>query len=1203
MNPVTRLICTWALVALSAASLEARNVFVVPESVDGTNNILVFSGTPLAQAASIPVTTGVAGIFARPTQEPADVRYYIVTASNIRVFDAAFNQIGSAISSTQPIVVAGLSPDGQRLLAVAGNVIRIFNTTGGGLTEITPGTFIDIGAPPITALTFSSNSRTAFVTTRFQRLTAVDLTNNQQAGTIPLPGITEPPSLATGPNGFIYVSAQNRVYEIDPNVLPLSSSSVRRTFTLATEADVGRLHFTPDGTRAIAVNRRPQSGALLYFFSLHLLGPGAVRAVPNTLEGFTGVTFATAAVVSNERGYVISSPTSNPRQAMYQVNIPALPANINDPLPIPTLSENFFAGEGTVPIVSGIALSKELPLPSRMFLNAPFRILQPAATDALLVINPQNNYNRIETVNLPFSPGPAFFAGPASTAQQDPVFSLVAYNETQPELNPGARTLPFGVRVIGASGQPLFNQPVVFTPITQGVQLDGPPSVNTNSDGIALSRVVAPTTPGAFTVRVTAGVIFRDFTFTVSGSANGGGGGGQPGQPVIEILAGNGQLIDEGDFTREDLTVRLLDGQGNPIPNRTVAWTVTQGSFSLSSGATTTTGSDGTTSQRVLSLAPLVFGNTIQFGTITATAAGIGEATFQLVVYPRIIEGQIVPKPTVVFLAPTSDPPVINGQIGQTIAGAIRIRVNAPFVIPGSPAIRNVGLSVNTVSGPRAECVPARIVLTDETGEATCNLRILGTAGTTNMVVNIGNFMFQNFTLTATPGVANAVRIVAGNNQSGNPGQALSPLVVRVEDGANNPLPGISVRWQVVSGTATLNQNVTTTGSNGQAAVNVTLGSTPGTVVIRATALSGPNPVANFALNINVQATGFAKVSGDNQTAIVNTAFPAPLVVRVTNAQGAPVPNVSVGFQVTAGSATLSAPSATTNAEGLASVSVTAGANPGAIVVTATLTGVGQVTFNLTANPQPPPVPDVSVLDVYNTASGERGRVVPGGIYTVVIRGYVPDLNGFVVANTVTGPLPTRLRGVEVQFGNTLAPIYHIGRSGGTEVVTVQAPFEMAAGGNVWIVVRRIEGGVAGLEVPVVDYQPALFVHTDTQGRRFAVAIRPDGSYVTPDNPARRGEIVRFFATGVGQVTPLARTGFTGIPGQRVAAEFAFGINHQGVRVVSATYAEGMVGVYEFAVEIPADAQVGSEIPVGMFIRRPTGEAVFALGSTIPIAP
>ena len=92
----------------------------------------------------------------------------------IRVFDAAFNQVGSAISSTQPIVVAGLSPDGQRLLTVAGNVLRIFNTTGGGLTEITPGTFIDIGAPPITALTFSSNSRTAFVTTRFQRLTAVD---------------------------------------------------------------------------------------------------------------------------------------------------------------------------------------------------------------------------------------------------------------------------------------------------------------------------------------------------------------------------------------------------------------------------------------------------------------------------------------------------------------------------------------------------------------------------------------------------------------------------------------------------------------------------------------------------------------------------------------------------------------------------------------------------------------------------------------------------------------------------------------------------------------------------------------------------------------------------------------------------------------------------------------------------------------------
>jgi hypothetical protein len=86
-------------------------------------------------------------------------------------------------------------------------------------------------------------------------------------------------------------------------------------------------------------------------------------------------------------------------------------------------------------------------------------------------------------------------------------------------------------------------------------------------------------------------------------------------------------------------------------------------------------------------------------------------------------------------------------------------------------------------------------------------------------------------------------------------------------------------------------------------------------------------------------------------------------------------------------------------------------------------------------------------------------------------------------------------------------------------------------------------------------------------------------------------------------VLPLARTGVTGVAGQQVTADFAFGINNQGVRVVSATYAEGMVGVYEFAVEIPADAAVGDEIPVGMFIRPPVGEPIFALGATIPIAP
>lgn len=1221
MNPAKSFVPTLALLALSAASLDARNVFVAPESPTSGDNLVVYSGTPLSEVATIPINVNVVGVFAKPTAEANQVRYYVISESGslaIRAFSESFTQIGNALPTSQQIRAAGLSPDGRRLLVIGGNNLRVFNTEGDTLAEINIG-FIDVGPNP-NGIAFSPDSRRAYIVSPFQRMTAVDLTTNQAAGTIPLSLITEPPAIATGPNGFIYVSAQNRVLEVDPRITPLSTNAIRRTYTLPATANVGRLSFTPDGTRAIAVNRQRQTG-LLFFFSLDHTRPPEVTTVSQNTSGFEGITFASVDVISNSRAYAVATNVSNPRQALVQVNLPNLAAAA-DPVPIPTIEQNFFAALGNIQIASSIAFSSEQPLPSRLYVAAPLKIIQPVADNTLYVINPTNNFSRIQDVTVAYTPGASFHAGPVSTSQQlDTPTSTIPLNQNQPVLIQGTRTLPFGVRVLGATGRPLFNQQVTFVPVSPGIQIDGPPSVNTNSDGYALNTVFAPNVPGPFTVRVavSGSNLTRDFTFNAAGDTGGGNGGGQPGEAAIQIVQGGGQLIVEGDFAPKDLQVRLLDGQGQPLPDRQITWTVVSGAVNLQTGTgdfqtrATSTNSAGIAEMRVLSFGSLAPTPTVQFATITATAAGIGEATFELVVYPRLINSNSVPFPSVTYLAPTADPAVIEGRIGQTLQGAIRVRVQAPLVITGSPPIRNIGISVSTgqnpTQGPVAQCSPVANPLTGENGEATCNIRLTGRAGTSNMVVSVGEFSIRNIQLVALPGFAGGVRIISGNNQSGNPEQVLSPLTVSVDDGdPANTLPSIPVRWEVISGSATLTGPATAnTGANGRATNTVRLGSTPGPVVIRATALSGNNPSATFTLQVNVTAANLQPVSGSGQTAQVNTTFPAALVVQANNAQGQPVQNVSVGFSVTTGSATLSSSSAITGADGRAQVSVTAGANAGPIVVTASLPGVGSVPFNLTATAAPPPPPppaDIEVLSVYNTAGGQRGAVVPGGIYTVVIRGYVPDLNGFIVANPVTGPLPTRLNDIEVQFGSSLAPIFHVGRWNGEETVTVQAPFELASGGEVWITVRLADRGAASLRVPaVLDYQPALFQHFDGEGRRVAVALRPDGSYVTPDNPARRGEIVRFFATGLGQASPLARTGVTGAPDQEVTGQVVFGVNGAGVRLVSATYAEGMIGVYELAVEIPVDAALRNDAPVDLLVRRPTGEPAFGAGSIIPIAP
>src|SRR5438046_3172776 len=81
-------------------------------------------------------------------------------------------------------------------------------------------------------------------------------------------------------------------------------------------------------------------------------------------------------------------------------------------------------------------------------------------------------------------------------------------------------------------------------------------------------------------------------------------------------------------------------------------------------------------------------------------------------------------------------------------------------------------------------------------------------------------------------------------------------------------------------------------------------------------------------------------ISGSTQSADAGTAFSQSLMVRVTDAVGKSVPSVVVTFTVSAGVASLSAPSALTDAQGQASASVMAGQTAGTVTITAQAAGV-----------------------------------------------------------------------------------------------------------------------------------------------------------------------------------------------------------------------------------------------------------------------
>jgi uncharacterized protein (TIGR03437 family) len=387
------------------------------------------------------------------------------------------------------------------------------------------------------------------------------------------------------------------------------------------------------------------------------------------------------------------------------------------------------------------------------------------------------------------------------------------------------------------------------------------------------------------------------------------------------------------------------------------------------------------------------------------------------------------------------------------------------------------------------------------------------------------------------------------------------------------------------------------TDSNGLASAIVTLGNIGGQVQVLAT--SG-GVSATFNLASVAPSTGLLKISGDGQSAVINTAFTSPLVVEVTGSGGNAITGAPVTFQVTAGSATITSPNGTSGANGQVSTTVQAGSSAGPVTITAT-TATFTVTFNLTVR-----LPGPSNLKVVNGASFLAGTgISPGGIAIVTGDGIVPSVEGVVTGDNIVGPLPTTLQGVTITFAGVAAPIYYVMNSGSVQQVAVQVPFQTLPAGttkatNVDVVVTASSGTPATISVPVKPFAPGIF-STTSGGVTYALAQRPDGSYVSPANPAQLGENITLYVTGLGEVTPAVATGEAGVPGEAVVTNLRIGLNGAGVPLISAEYLQGLVGVYAVTLHIPSNATTGPARPISVVAYGSTDTFYFSQEIAIPV--
>ncbi|MBL8292788.1 MAG: Ig-like domain-containing protein [Bryobacterales bacterium] len=428
--------------------------------------------------------------------------------------------------------------------------------------------------------------------------------------------------------------------------------------------------------------------------------------------------------------------------------------------------------------------------------------------------------------------------------------------------------------------------------------------------------------------------------------------------PQILILQGNGQVLREGEFAKEDQTypqrtrIRVLDWAGNPAAYTPVTWTVPlfkgrwfDGTVASETSMTTLTDANGEASNAYVAPYNVGLGNSFQQTTATVSAAG-ATAPLHFTTVAFQVDGFPNPFPMATRLSPEGDPPSITGRIGQTITAAIRYKFTVSSRLQGGMPLPNIGLSASTgnttQSGPVVECVQSYIVLSDDQGVATCDLKISGKPGSANIRLNLGGgYTIGNepyIGLVAQAGEISRVTILSGNNQAGDPNQSLAtPLMVSVDDGVGNTFSNVPVTWSVTQGAATINSPNTNTDFLGRAFTTVRLGPQPGTVLVRATATGGTSPSATFSLQVNAQGVTLSRVSGDNQSAALGAAFAQPIRVRALTSNQAPLAGLTVNFAVTSGAAGLSATSALTDSNGYAQVSAAAGNLPGTVRISASI--------------------------------------------------------------------------------------------------------------------------------------------------------------------------------------------------------------------------------------------------------------------------
>ncbi|HTS51411.1 MAG TPA: IPT/TIG domain-containing protein [Bryobacteraceae bacterium] len=239
--------------------------------------------------------------------------------------------------------------------------------------------------------------------------------------------------------------------------------------------------------------------------------------------------------------------------------------------------------------------------------------------------------------------------------------------------------------------------------------------------------------------------------------------------------------------------------------------------------------------------------------------------------------------------------------------------------------------------------------------------------------------------------------------------------------------------------------------------------------------------------------------------------------------------------------------------------------------------------------------PLYTAQSIVNAADNQSGALAPNTLATIYGQNLASGTQALSPNDIQGGTLPTIFpgTGVHVVIGNLVANLIYVSP---TQINFLVPPNLIPATLNLQVVVD----GWAGPAIPIqlAAAAPGLF-QLDAQN---VIATEADGALITPQAPAKPGDVIVLYATGLGQTTPPVVYSLIPNAAASIIGIASFTVSLDGVAVdpsaiLYAGVAPGFGGLYQINLTLPASVGANPQILVA------AAGSLSAAGVTLPVQP